>query len=433
MSTKTVTLHTLGCKLNYAESSTLAMRFREKGFTIKEFGEKSDIFVLNTCSVTDNADSECRQIIRRVIRKNPETYVIVTGCYAQLQPDECSSIKGVDLVLGAAEKLRLFDYVENFEKKDYSCIFRGPESELTDFEYAHSSDLDSRTRAFLKIQDGCDYKCTFCTIPSARGKSRSMMFNEISYHVNKLLEAGYKEIVLTGVNTGDYRSGGKKFVDVLYEMQKLGVPRVRISSVEPNLLSDEIIKLVKSSRVFCRHFHIPLQSGDDRILRLMRRRYNSAYYRELILRIKTEIPDACIGVDVITGFPGETDESFEITEKFLESLPVSYLHVFTYSERRGTVAAGMSGRVDVSLRKFRTRRLRKLSEQKKGVFYQSSIGKTYDVLFEKADSDNLKGFSDNYIRVKLAGRQEILKGFENQICKVKITGYLNNIAKGEIY
>ncbi|MCX7877397.1 MAG: MiaB/RimO family radical SAM methylthiotransferase, partial [Ignavibacteria bacterium] len=341
-------------------------------------------------------------------------------------------IEGVDLVLGAREKFRLFDYAENFEKRDYSCVFRSPESELTDFEYAYSSDSDSRTRAFLKIQDGCDYKCSFCTIPLARGKSRSMNFNEIPEHVKMLLDSGYKEIVLTGVNTGDYSSDKKKFIDVLYLMEKLDVPRVRISSVEPNLISDEIIKLVKSSQVICRHFHIPLQSGDDKILRLMRRRYNSSYYRELVFRIKSEIPEACIGADVITGFPGESDESFKITCSFLEDLPVNYLHVFTYSERRDTVALKLSGRVDVSIRKRRTSWLRQISEYKRNLFYSSNKGKYFNVLFEKSENNSIKGFTDNYIRVELKDNKDILKNFENQIRCVKISGLSNNIAIGEI-
>ena len=279
---KTVTLHTLGCKLNYSETSTLAGKFNSNGFDIKEYGESSDIFVLNTCSVTDNADKECRQIIRSVLNKNPETYIIVTGCYAQLQPNEIAEIHGVDLVLGSNEKFRLFDYVNGFEKKDLSCVFTSPIDEVSNFDYAYSSDVESRTRAFLKIQDGCDYNCSFCTIPLARGKSRSQDINSVIDNAKKLIDSGYREIVLTGVNTGDYTftdNGGntKKLIDVLTELEKLEIPRIRISSIEPNLLTDEIIQFVSTSNSFCRHFHIPLQSGDPETLKLMRRRYNKNY------------------------------------------------------------------------------------------------------------------------------------------------------------
>ncbi|MGB3017983.1 MAG: MiaB/RimO family radical SAM methylthiotransferase, partial [Ignavibacteria bacterium] len=287
---KTVSLHTLGCKLNYSETSTIAGQFSSRGFEVIEYGIASDVFVLNTCSVTENADRECRQIVRSIIRKNPDAYVIVTGCYAQLQPDEIASIEGVDLVLGANEKFRLFDYIENLEKKDVSCIFRTAHESIEGIGEAFSADTDSRTRAFLKIQDGCDYKCSFCTIPLARGRSRSLPMERVIENARRLIDAGYKEIVLTGVNTGDYDFENMGLIDVMLNLEKLNIPRIRVSSIEPNLITDDIIELVASSNKFCKHFHIPLQSGDPDILRSMRRRYGTEQYSELISKINSRIP-----------------------------------------------------------------------------------------------------------------------------------------------
>lgn len=432
---KSVTLHTLGCKLNYSETSTLAGKFHNNGYNIREYGEFSDIFVLNTCSVTDNADKECRQIIRSVLNKNPDTYIIVIGCYAQLQPNEIAEIQGVDLVLGANEKFRLFDYVNGFEKKDLSCVFTSPIDEVTNFDYAYSSDVESRTRAFLKIQDGCDYNCSFCTIPLARGKSRSLDINSVIENAKKLLDSGYKEIVLTGVNTGDYtftddKGNTKKLIDVLVELEKLSIPRIRISSIEPNLLTDEIIQLVSSSKSFCNHFHIPLQSGDTETLKLMRRRYNKDYYEELINRIYSLIPNPGIGVDVIIGFPGETDERFNNTFNFLEELPVSYLHVFTYSERRNTNAVTLPGRVDMNIRKERSRILRELSNKKRMNYYRKNIGSVHNVLFESVkEDDNIYGFTENYIKVQTNSNEDL----ENNISKFEITEVNSyNFAEGKI-
>lgn len=431
---KSVSLHTLGCKLNYSETSTLASKFHQNGFNIKQYGESTDIFVLNTCSVTDNADRECRQIVRSVLKNNPDTYIIVTGCYAQLQPNEIAEIHGVDLVLGANEKFRLFDYVSGFEKNELSCVFTSPINEITNFEYAYSSDIDSRTRSFLKIQDGCDYNCSFCTIPLARGKSRSLAPERVIENAKKLLEAGYKEIVLTGVNTGDYtfidNSKTYKLVDILYELDRLNIPRIRISSIEPNLLNDEIIQLVKSSDNFCKHFHIPLQSGDPETLKLMRRRYNRDHYEDLVCKLNEEIPGVGIGVDVIVGFPQETDERFENTFDFLESLPVSYLHVFTYSERRNTHAVTLSGRVDMAARKDRSQALRNLSNKKKFNFSNLNIGKTHNVLFETVKADDfIYGFTQNYIKVRVPANSK----YENQVLPVKITGADSyNFAEGEV-
>jgi threonylcarbamoyladenosine tRNA methylthiotransferase MtaB len=420
---KSVSLHTLGCKLNYSETSTLAGKFNQNGFRIKEYGESTDIFVLNTCSVTENADKECRQIIRSVLKGNPDTYIIVTGCYAQLEPNEIAEIHGVDLVLGANEKFRLFDYVNGFEKKDLSCVFTSPINEVTDFDYAYSSDIDSRTRAFLKIQDGCNYNCSFCTIPLARGGSRSLDINSVIDNAKKLLDTGYKEIVLTGVNTGDYNytdssSTNYKLISVLQELEKIKIPRIRISSIEPNLLTDEIIQLVKSSDSFCRHFHIPLQSGDPETLKLMRRRYNRDYYEELIGKLNTEMPDTGIGVDVIAGFPQETDKRFENTLNFLEELPVSYLHVFSYSERKNTHAVTLSGRVDIGKRKQRSRILRDLSNKKRLAFHRKNTGAVHNVLFETIrEDDHMYGFTENYIKVRVPAKPEL----ENRIIPCRIT------------
>lgn len=416
---KSVSLHTLGCKLNYSETSTLAKQFENKGLKLKNYGDESDIFVLNTCSVTDNADKECRQIVRSVLRRNPETYVIVTGCYAQLQPDEIAGIDGVDLILGSKEKLRLFEYLENVELDNLSCIFKESTprifvSELgkddDEIKGAFSADTDSRTRAFLKIQDGCDYGCAFCTIPLARGISRSLPIDEVVENAKKIIDSGYKEIILTGVNTGDYKfselNSLKKLIDVLYELDKLNIERIRISSIEPNLLTDEVIGLVKSSKKFCKHFHIPLQSGDSNILKLMRRRYNLSIFRELIEKLNSELPSVGIGVDVIVGFPGEMDEHFENTYNFIDSLNVSYLHVFSYSERKNTLAILMDGKVDINQRRVRSERLRNLSSKKKYDFYSRFVGTKQKVLFENKvirfdGVEYIEGWTDNYIRVRI--------------------------------
>jgi threonylcarbamoyladenosine tRNA methylthiotransferase MtaB len=435
---KSVALHTLGCKLNYSETSTLAKQFEDKGMKLSNYGDKSDIFVLNTCSVTDNADKECRQIIRSVLRKNPETYVIVTGCYAQLQPVEIAGIEGVDLILGSKEKLRLFEYLEDVENT--SCIFKEPETKIyvsevgskdDEIKGAYSADIDSRTRAFLKIQDGCDYGCSFCTIPMARGVSRSLPINEVIDNAKKIIDSGYKEIILTGVNTGDYRyiAEGKtnRLYDVLLELEKLEIERIRISSIEPNLLTDEIISLVKSSDKICNHFHIPLQSGDSDVLKLMRRRYNLGFFRELIEKVNVEIQDVGIGVDVIIGFPGETDENFRNTYEFLNAMQISYLHVFSYSERKNTLAVSMPGKVDILKRKQRSEVLRNLSAKKKYDFYSRFIGTKQKVLFENkvtnsGGKDFIEGWTDNYIRVRIKNELSL----QNSITEV-ILNNLNGI------
>ena len=400
---KIVAFHTLGCKLNYSETSSIGQQFFERGFELTSFEKKADVYVLNTCSVTESAERECRQIIRRALRKNPQAFIIVTGCYAQLRPEEISSIEGVDAVLGSNEKFKLFSLIDNFNKRELACVSVTPTEDLTEFGLARSSESDSRTRAFLKIQDGCDYTCSFCTIPLARGTSRSLEIEKAINEFEKLLEDGYKEIILTGVNVGDYgKNIDSNLFTLLKELIKLdGEFRIRVSSIEPNLLSDEIIDLVAESDKLCKHFHIPLQSGSPRILKAMQRRYTAPDYEELIHKVKNKIPDAGIGVDVIVGFPGETEEDFIYTHNFLRDLPVSYLHVFTYSERPDTKAISMSANVDFQERKRRNNILRILSEKKRIEFYSKMIGTEHDVLFEDVDHNGLmKGFTSNYVRVQ---------------------------------
>jgi threonylcarbamoyladenosine tRNA methylthiotransferase MtaB len=406
---KTVSLHTLGCKLNYSETSTIAKQFENNGFELKEYGDSSDVFVLNTCTVTENADKECRQIIRSVIRNNPSSYIIITGCYAQLQPEEIEKIEGVDLILGENEKFRIFDYVRDFERKEQSCnvIISSTSGNVSDFGEAFSADSDSRTRAFLKIQDGCDYNCAFCTIPLARGGSRSLEPARVIENAKKIIDSGYKEIILTGVNTGDYRSKDEslnewKLINILYELEKTGIERIRISSIEPNLITDEILALYKSSSKFCNHFHIPLQSGDSDILKSMRRRYKNEFYKDLVLKLTEEIKDVGIGVDVIVGFPGETDGNFINTKNFLSALPIMYLHTFSYSERKNTVSVELPGKVEINKIKDRSRILRYLSLSKRYDFYSKHLNTNQEVLFEsRKENGFIEGYTTNYIRVKV--------------------------------
>jgi threonylcarbamoyladenosine tRNA methylthiotransferase MtaB len=428
---KKVTLHTLGCKLNFSETSTIGKQFLERGFRIVDFREKADIYVFNTCTVTENADRECRQLVRRALRQNPNAYVIVTGCYAQLRPEEISGIQGVDAVLGSNEKLKLFSLLDNFEKKELACIFVSPVNQSNEFGASHSTDADNRTRAYFKIQDGCDYKCSFCTIPLARGASRSMEPDAVLEEFRKLVYHGYKEIILTGVNVGDYgKSFDSGFYDLLCRMNEVeGNFRIRISSIEPNLLSGEILRLTKESNKMCKHFHIPLQSGSSRILKLMQRRYNTELYSELIHKAAEMIPGLGIGVDVIVGFPGETEEDFLDTYNFIKELPVSYLHVFTYSERPDTKAVSMTGHVEVFERKRRNNMLRILSDKKKNLFYEAMVGRELKVLFESAnDNGTIKGFSSNYVRVTHSFDSSLV----NEFSTVKIEGVSNNLCEGQI-
>lgn len=404
---KTAAYHTLGCKLNFAETSTIARQLKGAGYQKVEFDEKADVYVINTCSVTDNADKECKFHIKRAMKANPEGLVVVIGCYAQLKPDEIASIEGVDLVLGAKEKFNVLSYLEDLSKSDKGIVHSCEVGEANTFIGSYSA--GDRTRAFLKVQDGCDYKCTYCTIPMARGVSRSDTIENIIKNAQEISKRGIKEIVLTGVNIGDYGKGefGNKrhehtFLDLITELDKVkGIERIRISSIEPNLLKDEAIELVANSRSFVPHFHIPLQSGSDDILKKMKRRYLTKLYTDRINKIRETIPHCAIGVDVIVGFPGETEEYFLETYRFLNQLPISYLHVFTYSERSNTEASDMEGSVPVSERKRRNKMLRILSEKKKREFYESQLGKKLPVLWEDEEKNGLMfGFTENYVRVQ---------------------------------
>jgi threonylcarbamoyladenosine tRNA methylthiotransferase MtaB len=428
---QTVALHTLGCKLNFSETSTIGNQFLDNGFSVVDMKDKADVYVFNTCTVTENAEKECRQLVRRVLRNNPKAYVIVTGCYAQLRADEISAIDGVDAVLGSNEKFEIFSLLKDFNKKELSCTYVSPIDELNKFGLASSTDADSRTRAYFKIQDGCDYKCTFCTIPLARGKSRSMEPDQVLEEFRNLVNQGYKEIILTGVNVGDYgKSYNLNFYDLLKKLIQVdGNFRIRISSIEPNLLTDEILNLTIGSEKLCKHFHIPLQSGSSSILKSMQRRYTADDYKKVILKAKQLIPDVGIGVDVIVGYPGETEKEFMETYNILLDLPISYLHVFTYSERPDTKALAYSDSVDPAVRKRRSRMLRILSDKKKNDFYNQMIGKNLDVLFEsKGKDDSIKGFSSNYVRVQNRFHNDL----ENQVCSVAIQGIEKDLAFGDI-
>lgn len=405
---RTAAFHTLGCKLNFAETSTIARQLTDAGYDKVSFDEKADIYVINTCSVTENADRECKLHVKRAMKANPEGLVVIVGCYAQLKPEEISQITGVDLVLGAKEKFNILSYLDDLEKSESEGIVHSCEIEETDF-FIGSYSIGDRTRAFLKVQDGCDYKCTYCTIPLARGISRSDTIENVLKNAKEISARDIKEIVLTGVNIGDYGKGefGNKkhehtFLDLIKELDEVeGIERIRISSIEPNLLKDESIDLVSKSKSFVPHFHIPLQSGSDELLKKMKRRYLTKLYNDRVNKIREVMPDAAIGVDVIVGFPGETEELFMETYNFLNELPISYLHVFTYSERENTEAAGMDGAVPIPERKRRNKMLRILSEKKKMAFYQTQLGKTLPVLWEHENKDGkMYGFTENYVRVQ---------------------------------
>jgi len=410
---RSVAFHTLGCKLNYSETSTLRRMLENDGFEKKEFDEQADVYVINTCSVTENADKECRQLVRRIQRKSPESLVVVTGCYAQLKPKEIASIPGVDLVLGAAEKFNIGNHLTELAKGDSTKISSCDIEEVSGFNASYS--LNDRTRTFLKVQDGCDYNCSFCTIPMARGKSRSDTIENVIHHANQLANNSVKEIVLTGVNLGDFgkcASGNKKheenFFDLITELDKVeGIERYRISSIEPNLLTNEIIEFVANSKRIMPHFHIPLQSGSNKILGMMRRRYKKELYAERVCLIKTLMPHCAIGVDVIVGFPGETDEDFKETFNFLHSLDISYLHVFTYSERDNTKALNIKPVVPMQVRHERNKTLRNLSYMKMQSFTQEHKQQTRKVLFEDYNKNGMmEGYTDNYIRITTPYRSE---------------------------
>ena len=421
---QSVAFHTLGCKLNFSETSTLSRQLEKEGFEKKAFTEKADIYVINTCSVTENADKECRQLVRRIQRLAPESFVVITGCYAQLKPKEIAEIPGVDLVLGASEKFNLVPHLANLIKGDATKICSCDIDTVTDFKSSYS--VNDRTRTFLKVQDGCDYSCTFCTIPMARGKSRSDRIENVVADAQTLASKGVKEIVLTGINLGDFgksEEGGKKHTENFFDLlkaleQETNMPRYRISSIEPNLLTNEIIEFVAKSKRIMPHFHIPLQSGSDAVLKLMQRRYTRDLYQERVDLIKKIMPHACIGVDVIVGSPGETENYFKESLAFIHALDIAYLHVFTYSERAATKALTIKPIVPMQERHERNKILRNLSYQKLQYFTESQRGATRKVLFEspKVNKENegmlmLEGFTDNYIKVETPHRAE----WSNQI------------------
>ena len=396
-----VAIHTLGCKLNYSESSTIVRQLENNGFSRVDFSDEADIYIINTCSVTDNADKKCRTTVKSVLKQNPEAYVVIIGCYAQLKPKEISEIPGVDMVLGAAEKFNMIEHLHSLKKEEEAIVFNGNIKETQDFIPAFS--YGDRTRSFLKVQDGCDYFCSFCTIPLARGKSRNATIAETVAKAIEVAATDVKEVVITGVNIGDFGADqeyAETFYDLIVELDKVeGIERFRISSIEPNLLSNEIIDFVAASDKFVPHFHIPLQSGDDEILTKMRRKYLSDLYVDRIKRIKKQMPDSCIGVDVIVGFPGETKEHFLTTYNFLNDLDISYLHVFPYSERNNTTAKKMTDKVTKAEKTERAQRLRILSTKKKRYFYETQLGREMNVLWEEEkQGENMQGFSENYVR-----------------------------------
>ena len=437
-----VALTTLGCKLNFSETSTISRQFYNEGYDIVKFDEFSDIYIINTCSVTENADKQFKTLVSKVLKINSEAFVVAIGCYAQLKPEELALVNGVDLVLGSKEKFKILDYLNDLSKNNIGEIHSCEIGE-TDF-YKSSYSIGDRTRSFLKVQDGCDYKCTYCTIPLARGISRSDTLSNIISSAESISKSGIKEIVLTGVNIGDYGKGefGQKkhentFLELINELDKLkNISRIRISSIEPNLLSNEIIHFVANSRKFVPHFHIPLQSGSNDILKLMSRRYKIELYKERIMYIKSLMPNACIGADVIVGFPGETDELFMETYKFIHSLDIAYLHVFSYSERDNTKAAGFSNVVPKQIRSKRSKMLRSLSVKMRRNFYSNQLGTKKTVLFESENKKGfIHGFSENYIRVKSPWRKNLVDSIVN--CDLKeisedgyvMTGGLEKLVK----
>jgi len=423
---KKVAFHTLGCKLNFSESSTIARDFTERGFSRVKFNENADVYVINTCTVTEQADKKCRQAVKKITKQNPNAIVAVVGCYAQLKPGTISNIPGVNVVLGTNEKFQLFKFIEEFEKEktpiNHSCEI----DEVEQFDAAYSS--GDRTRSFLKIQDGCDYPCTYCAIPSARGKSRNGTIEKTLEQAKEIASKAYKEIILTGVNIGDFgKSTGETFLELIRELDKVkSIERYRISSIEPNLLSDEIIKFVAKSQKFLPHFHIPLQSGSNEILKLMKRRYNRERFAGRIKKIKKIIPDAFIGVDVIVGFPCETDELFDETYRFLDGLDISFLHVFSYSERPGTVSANMNGKNSSKIITERSKALHQLSGKKHRDFYKKNVGSKQKVLIEaKNNNGKMYGFTENYLKVELDYNPELI----NQIKSVG----LDNLIQAELF
>ena len=438
---KTVAFHTLGCKLNFSETSTIARNLLDNGYQRVEFNQSSDVYVINTCSVTANADKECRTIVKNAMKANPEGFVVVVGCYAQLKPKEIAEMEGVDLVLGATEKFNIAEYLDDLSKVDETVV-HSCEIESADF-YVGSYSIGDRTRAFLKIQDGCDYKCTYCTIPLARGISRSDTMENVIRNAREIASQGIKEIVLTGVNIGDYGKGefGNKkhehtFLELVHELDQVeNIERIRISSIEPNLLRNETIDFVSKSNRFVPHFHIPLQSGSDAILKKMKRRYLTKLYKERIDKVREVMPHACIGVDVIVGFPGETEEHFLETYNFLNSLPISYLHVFTYSERDNTEAIEFKGIVPQNVRKQRNKMLRILSEKKRMAFYQTQLGTTQKVLWESENKNGkISGFTENYVKVETDFDEALINQTETvELMMLNPSGNVNIARSSQIF
>ncbi len=464
MEKKRVAFESLGCKLNYAETVQIEKEFRQRGFEIVDPSVSADVFVINTCTVTQSADSDCRQIVRRALRSSPDAFVVGTGCYAQGKPEEVANIDGVDLVLGAKEKFHIFDFVDGFSKSHHNGdgpeanyhgrVFVSPVEDLVDFGAADSaidgalrgaessassetlradrnSGLQTRTRAFMKIQDGCDYNCSYCTIPRVRGKSRSPSISFIVDEARQIAAAGFKEVVLSGVNVGDFGSrDGHSLLELLNALEQVdGIARYRISSIEPNLLSREIVKFVASSSKFCKHFHVPLQSGADEVLKKMRRRYNTGQYKDIVGYIRELMPEAGIGADVIVGFPGETNEIFEKSMNLIENLPLSYLHVFSYSEREVTASGGFGGNFDPRVKRMRCELLRMISTKKRYEFNRKFVGKITKVLAEEeVKNGKIYGFTSNYIRVEMDANPMHV----NEIPDVLITGVSDNTALGQV-
>jgi threonylcarbamoyladenosine tRNA methylthiotransferase MtaB len=418
---KTSAFYTLGCKLNFSESSTIARQLNEIGFKKNDFNDGADLYVINTCSVTENANKECRRLIRKAKKISPNSFVVITGCFAQLKPKSISEMEGVDMVLGANDKFNLPTLLIDLENKEVGEVHG---CEITDLNYTSSFSLEERTRSFLKIQDGCDYPCTYCTIPLARGKSRCDTTENILKNAAEIAQNNIKEIVITGVNIGEFRDGEKRFSDLTKELENVdGIERYRISSIEPNLITNEIIETVKTSKKFMPHFHIPLQSGSDEILGKMKRRYRTTLYKDKVEKIVSEIPDVCIGADVIVGFPGETDELFNSTLHFIKELPISYLHVFSYSERENTLAATFDGVVPKQKRAERSKKLRILSDKLQRAHYQKYLGTTQTALMEQENKNGfLFGFTDNYIKVKIPYSKELMQ----KKIKIKLLSFDEN-------
>jgi len=423
---KKVAFYTLGCKLNFSETSSIGRLFKDAGYQVTAFNSEADIYVINTCSVTDHADRKCRKVVKEALKHSPNAYITIVGCYAQLKPQEISGIPGVDMVLGAAEKFNIIEHINDLTKTDKAVIHNAPITETQQFVSAFS--IGDRTRTFLKVQDGCDYSCTFCTIPLARGESRSGKIEDIVAQAEEIAASGVKEIVLTGVNIGDFGIlDGKRqarFADLVKALDEVeGIDRIRISSIEPNLLTNEIIEVVAQSKRFVPHFHMPLQSGSNKVLAQMRRRYKRELYAERVAKIKALMPQCCIGVDVIVGFPGETRDDFIDTYNFINELDISYLHVFTYSERENTIAAQMEGAVPGAQRSDRSKMLHILSEKKRRAFYETQIGSDGLVLFEGDIKDGyMHGFTKNYVKVRTPYDPLLV----NEIVPVKLVALTNS-------